>query len=446
MKRFLSFTATALCGASLFASSNISTGIEIADGWLFSGDVRAGWLQYDYGNKPLGIDENGNIIPQNPNTNHGHLDSKGFYIIPKISLTSPTFYNLSFKGTLAGATDFGLNDEKYESRNFVFDPHERKSFILLQEAYIKYSYKNNSVIVGREEFESPMIDADDYYMLADSFELARYNYTGIDNTSLHLGYFHKMAGVWDSAANGTEFHSMSDTSFINSDDKKRIGNKGVVFAALDFNNKAHHDLRIWNYYGIDMYNTLFFQYQYNNTIKDINYETGVQIINFDDVGKLEDKESKTKIGYTLYSAKLDTKFNNGFEIDLGVAKYTDGEGQSATLGAWGGYYYYANGMIFHFFEAGSLQNASSYKFQAAQTFNFLGLKNLWLGYRLTYFNLDPKYSFDADGNAQDKMVLNGVRLTYGDKKGAYIRWTYEHVNLDEEPNTYSIRLIGGYKF
>jgi hypothetical protein len=99
------------------------------------------------------------------------------------------------KATVAGATDFGINDEKYESRTFVFDPTEKKSFALLQEAFIYYNNGNHTALVGREELTTPMIDADDWYMLADSFELARYKNTSLENTTFHLGYFAKMESV-----------------------------------------------------------------------------------------------------------------------------------------------------------------------------------------------------------------------------------------------------------
>ena len=74
----------------------------------FSGDVRAGWLEYDYGN-PQGI----------PTINKGHKDSKGFYIVPKLSLTTARYSGFSGKVTIAGATDFGINNPDEASRLFV---------------------------------------------------------------------------------------------------------------------------------------------------------------------------------------------------------------------------------------------------------------------------------------------------------------------------------------
>jgi hypothetical protein len=290
-----------------------------------------------------------------------------------------------------------------------------------------------------------MIDSDDWYMLANSFELAYYTNNSLDNITLNLGYFNKMAGVWDSGANGTEFHTMADASFISAADKERAGNSGITFAAFEYNNNKNHNLQIWEYYAENMYNTLFMQYDYTNSLGGFSYDAGLQLMNFKGVGELADHDD-TKIDYSLYSARFDGNFDFGLNFATGFAKYTDGEGQGATLGAFGGYPYFANGVIFHFFEAGSLQNAASYKAQIGYDLAKIGLPNTWIGYRYTMFDLDPEYSKNASGDAQDAMALNGIRVSYGTKVGAYFTGTYEHVDLDEEPNTFSLRLIGGYKF
>ena len=426
-------------------------GLELVDGWEISGDIRAGWVQYDYQNAPQ---SDGSATY--PNRNKGHIDSKGIYTMPKISISSPKNSRIKVKATLAGATDFGINDEKYESRNFVFDPSEKKSFMIIQEGYISYEDKEHKALVGRQELTTPMVDADDWYMLANSFELAYYRDSSLENIDITAGYFSRMSGVWDSGENGTEFHSMSQASFIDSADKAAIGDTGVYFAAFDYNDDKNNKLQIWNYYADEMYNTLFMQYDFTDSIGSFNYDAGLQFMNFKEVGYLATDAATTNVDYSLYSARFDGDFSNGIDFATGVAKYSDGEGQGATLGAFGGYPYFANGMIFHFFEAGSLQNAASYKAQIGYNFGKLGLDDLWVGYRYTYFDLDSSHSFAKKvvGNElkkdltkpQNTMALNGVRVSYGSKTGAYFTGTYEHVDLDNEPNTFSLRLIGGYKF
>ncbi len=424
--------------------SDKEQGIYLVDGWTFLGDIRAGWVQYDYGNAPTGI-VNGNIVPTDATTNKGHIDSQGFYVMPKLSIMSPKENKIRAKVTIAAATDFGINDEKYEARNYVYDPSNRESFALLHEAYIAYDDGEHRLLVGREELTTPMIDSDDWYMLANSFELTYYKNSSLDNITFNLGYFNKMAGVWDSGANGTEFHSMADASFVSGADKTNANEAGVVFAALNYNDEKNHNLQVWEYYATDLYNIFFAQYDYTNSSGGFDYNVGVQLINFKEVGKLA-SNNITNIDYSLYSARFNGKFDFGLDIATGISKYTDGEGQGSTLGAFGGYPYFANGMIFHFFEAGSLQNAASYKMQIGYDLEKIGLSNTWIGYRYTFFDLDPTHSQNASGQKQDAMKLNGIRISYGSKVGAYFTGTYEHVDLDAEPNTFSLRLIGGYKF
>jgi len=422
--------------------------IQIINNWEFSGDIRAGWVQYDYQNAPTGIDSSGKIIATDPSLNKGHIDSKGFYVMPKLSITSPKSSKIGFKATIAGATDFGLNDEKYQSRTFVYDSNERKSFVILKEIYLKYEDKNHKALVGREELTTPMIDGDDWYMLANSFELAYYANKSIENITIAGGYFSKMSGVWDSGANGTEFHSMSAASFIDGDDKIAIGDKGIYTGAFIYNDEANHNLQVWDYYGEDMYNTLFAQYDYTNKMGSVSYDLGLQYMNFKEVGYLATAAASTNIDYSLYSARFDGKFENGFDFATGYAKYTDGEGQGATLGAFGGYPYFANGLVFHYFEAGSLQNAASYKVQLGYDLKKIGLANTWIGYRYTYFDLDPQYSMvnNDPTKGQEAMKLNGFRISYAEDEGAYFTGTYEHHVSDYEPDVFALRLIGGYKF
>ena len=402
------------------------------NGFTFSGDIRTGWVQYDYDN-PDG----------DPDINKGHRDSRGFYVVPKVSLLTPAYHNFSGKITLAGATDFGLNDHDRESRNFVFDPGENKSFAILQELYLEWQTEQQQALIGRKEYVSPMIDADDWYMLANSFSMGVYDNRHFNNTSLKAGYFSEMAGVWDSGANGTEFHSMSDASFVPQVNKDEADDKGVYFAAVDYDNDVHHG-QLWNYYADELYNTFFAQYDFIKGSENFNYDIGAQFINFSEVGKL--KSSDTEIDYSLYSLRFDAGWGNGFSLATGAAKYTDGDGTSETLGAWGGYPYFANGMIYHFFEAGSLRNAESYKVQVGYDFKRQSPDKLGIYLRHTRFYLDSDHSISSDGKGQDFMNLTGLQLKYKFLHGGYFTGTYERHNTDHEPKSWALRLIGGFTF
>jgi len=431
------YTAALLTLLTSFGqSAHAEQGIDIGGGWLFSGDIRTGYITYDYNN------------PDGDSTvNKGHKDSQGFYLIPKLSIQTPVLGGFTAKITGVAATDFGLNNPEKESRNFVFDANDLESFAILQEAYIAYESEDKAhvALLGRNELYTPMIDTDDWYMQANSFEVLTYTNRSISSLMFTGGYFHKMAGVWDSGANGTEFHSMSDASFVGSEDKARADDKGIAYLAAQYDNGTHN-AQVWGYYAQDLYNILFAQYDFTQkTISGFSYDIGAQFIGFKEDGKLADYNT-TNIDYGIYSVRFDGSFANGIGFASGIAKYSDGEGQGATLGAWGGYPYFANGIIFHFFEAGSLQNATSYKLQGTYDLSAIGVDNLSLAIRYTYFDLDPDYSVSSDGEKQEAMKLIGFSLSYDFLGGGYFNAKYEHQNTDGEPDAYALRLIGGYRF
>ena len=410
-------------------------GYILGDGWKINGDLRVGYVDYDYSNSPNNFD---------PNVNKGHKNSRGIYVLPKLSITSPTYNGFSFKVTGAGSTDFGINNPDYESRTFGFGS-DLSSYAILQEAYIKYVYGDHTFLVGNYELSTPMVDADDWYLLANSFQGAYYKNTSIENIMFAGGYIYKMAGPWDSGADGANFHTIADTSYVSSQDKINADDAGMWAGVIQYT-KDEHNLQIWDYYAVDLYNTLFAQYDYTSEYNGITYDAGAQIINFKEVGDLA-SNNFTEIDYSIFSLRLDGKFENGFDLAFGAAFYTDGPGAGATLGSWGGYPYLANGMIFHFFEAGNMRNVNSYKIQLGYDLSKTVIEGLWVGARYTYFDLDPTYSISSEtGLGQEEQQNYGVRASYNHPDGYYFTGTYEYVDLDQQKSISALRLIGGYKF
>lgn len=407
-------------------------GYILGDGWKVNGDLRIGYVNYDYSNDPKHF---------NPDINKGHKDSRGIYVIPKVSITSPDFNGFSFKITGGGVTDFGINDELYESRTFGFG--DGTSYGILQEAYVKYVNGGHTFLAGNYELSTPMVDADDWYLFANTFQGAYYKNTTIENITFAGGYIYKMAGVWDGGAtNAHRFHSIADQSYVDSRDKENAGDAGMWAGMFQYQ-KDEHNFQVWDYYAVDLYNTLFAQYDYSGKFEGGSYDAGAQLINFKDVGG----NMYTPIDYSIFSLRLDGKFDNGFDFSTGAAFYSDGPGATETLGSWGGYPYLANGMIFHFFEAGDMRNVKSYKAQLGYDLGKQGVDGLWVGARFTYFDLNPEYSISSDtGLGQEDQKNYGVRVSYNHPDGYYFTGTYEYVDLDQQPEISALRLIGGYKF
>ncbi len=409
-------------------------GYELAPGWKVTGDMRVGYVNYDYSNSPKNPD---------PNVNKGHMDSRGIYFIPKVSITSPDYNGFSFKITGGAVTDFGINDEIYESRTFAFGSDDGTSYGILQEAYIKYTNGGHTFLAGNYELSTPMVDADDWYLFANTFQGAYYKNTTIENIMFAGGYIYKMAGVWDGGApKNHRFHSIAEQSYVDQRDKDNAGDAGMWAGVFQYKEGAHN-LQLWDYYAVDLYNTFFGQYDYSGKFDGGSYDAGAQIINFKDVGG----NMYTEIDYSIFSLKLDGKFDNGVDFSTAAAFYTDGPGAGATLGAWGGYPYMANGMIFHFFEAGDMRNVKSYKAQLGYDFGKQGIDGLWVGARFTYFDLNPDYSVSSStGLGEEDQKNYGVRVSYNHPDGYYFTGTYEYVDLDQQPEISALRLIGGYKF
>jgi len=407
-------------------------GYILADGWKVTGDIRVGYVNYDYSNDPKNF---------NPNINKGHKDSRGIYVIPKVSVTSPDYNGFSFKITGAGVTDFGINDELYESRTFAFG--DGTSYAILQEAYIQYDKDGHAFSIGAREISTPMVDADDWYLFANTFQGAYYKNTVFENIMFAGGYIYKMAGVWDGGATDAHrYHSIADQSYVDQRDKDNAGDAGMWVGVFQYT-EDEHNLQLWDYYAVDLYNTFFGQYDYSGKFDGGSYDAGAQIINFKDVGG----NRYTPIDYSIFSLKFDGKLDSGFDFSTGAAFYTDGPGTAETLGSWGGYPYLANGMVFHFFEAGSMRNANSYKVQLGYDLSSSVVDGLWIGARFTYFDLDPAYSISSDtGLEQEDQKNYGLRVSYNDPKGFYFTGTYEYVDLDQQPKISALRLIGGYKF
>jgi len=425
----LSLVASVLIGLSSSAvmAAEDAKWNEFGDGWSVTGDIRAGYVKYDY---------------NNPN------DSKGFYTTPRVSINTPVASGFSAKVTGGFATDFGLNDENEQNKNFVFDASDPKSFAILQEAYLRYSNKGNEVTIGREEIDTPMISNDDYYLaIPDSFEVAYYTNTMFEDMMFTAGYVHKMAGVWDSGSaenGGTNFSSMSEASFVSRADKRAADDAGAGYLGFVFDNGTHK-AQAWGYRFIDLYDVFFSQYDYTNKVGGFSYDAGLQFINFAETGKLE-SNNFTTINYNITSAKFAGAFDNGLDFNLAAMKFSDGQGTGSTVAAFGGYPFFAMGNIVHWFNAGSFQNAANYQVSAGYDLSKVGAEGLGVNLKYVYSDLDSDYSKASDGQGQDYQKTYDLSLSYAHASGTYLNMQYQYADIEHEDGIHGFRLIGGYKF
>lgn len=432
----LSLVASLLIGlsSSSLMAEDVSTQKwnEFGNGWSVTGDIRAGYVKYDY---------------KNAN------DSQGFYTTPRISLNTPEVAGFSAKVTGGVATDFGLNDKNKQSKNFVFNAADPKSFAILQEGYVKYTNSGNEIKIGREEIDTPMISNDDYYLaLPDTFEVAHYTNTMADNLMVTLGYVQKMAGVWDSGAydpakaplGGTGFYSMSQSSFVSAADKTAANDAGAAYLGVVYDDKTNK-AQVWGYSFLELYNVLFSQYDFNNKSGNFSYDVGLQYIKFKETGKLA-SNNFTNIDYDISSAKFVGTFDNGLDFNLAAMKFSDGEGQGSTVAAFGGYPFFAMGNIVHWFNAGSFQNAANYQVAVGYDLAKVGVEGVHIDLKHVYSALDSKHSKASTGEGQDFQKTYDFAVSYANNSGTYLNLQYQLADIDHEDAITGFRLIGGYKF
>ncbi|WP_373032358.1 hypothetical protein [Sulfurovum sp.] len=414
------------------AEENASAKWNELGGWSLTGDIRAGYVKYDYNNAN---------------------DSEGFYATPRISINTPEAAGFSAKVTGGFATDFGINDKNKQSKNFVFNAADPKSFAIVQEAYLKYSNSGNEAKIGREEINTPMISNDDYYLaIPNSFEVAHYTNTMLDDIMFTVGYVQKMAGVWDSGAydpieapkGGTDFYSISQASFVSGADKVAADDAGAAYLGLVFDNKTHK-AQAWGYSFMELYNVLFAQYNFSDKAGSFAYDLGIQFIDFKETGALA-SNNFTTIDYNIASVKAAGVFDNGLDFTLAAMKFSDGEGQGSTVAAFGGYPFFAMGNIVHWFNAGSFQNAANYQIAAGFDLSKIGAEGLRVDLKHVYTDLDAQYSIASTGQGQDFQKTYDLAVSYAHNSGAYLNFQYQYADIDHEEDINGFRLIGGYKF
>lgn len=430
----LSLVSSVLIGLSTGAlmAADDAKWNEFGEGWSVTGDMRAGYVDYDYNNAN---------------------NSRGFYTTPRISINTPELAGFSAKVTGGFATDFGINGEDDQSKNFVFNAVNPKSFSILQEAFLQYSNRGNEFRLGREEINTPMISNDNYYLsIPDSFEVAHYTNTTLENIMFTLGYVDKMAGVWDSGAynplkaplGGTEFYSISQASFVSAADKAAANDAGAGYLGFVFDNKTHK-AQAWEYSFLDLYNVFFTQYDFANETNGFSYDLGLQYINFDETGELA-SNNFTTINYGITSAKFAGTFTNGFDFNLAAMKFSNGEGTGSTVAAFGGYPFFAMGNIVHWFNAGSFQNAANYQIAGGYDLSKVGVDGLRVDLKYVYSDLDARYSKASNGQGQDYQKTYDLAFGYTDPSGLYATLQYQYADIEQINGIHSFRLIGGYKF
>lgn len=234
---------------------------------------------------------------------------------------------------------------RYEIGLFDIEDANNKSDIdRLEEFYLKYNYKESSLIFGRQILNTPFINLQD----------GRMRPTGVDGVWAELNEIKglKVEGGWIysiSPRSTTEWYPVGETiglysTGLNPDGTpsqyaNKIESKGVALLALKSSLTKHLKLQFWNMYTQNVFNTAMLQSDYTLPLNDkSNLILAGQVIKQDainDGGNHHQSESYfVKNGKSLvFGAKIGLKSTN-WETSLNYNRITE-KGRYLLPREWG---------------------------------------------------------------------------------------------------------------
>lgn len=417
----------------LFASESISM-------QNLSVDVRAVYINYDY--------------------DTGFPDAEAFASSLKIKYEQEIVDGLTGGIAFGTVQDLGIMDydksDKKRNMAYVFDKN-KENFSLLHQAYLKYTYSKSFIELGRFELETPMLSADDYFVLSNSFEGIHFDIKEIQNYTFRVGYLSKMSGAWDSAYDGSKFESMTKQAwahrgdlgseeYYNLVDDLGVDDAGMGYIGVEYKTD-NLKLQAYDHILLDAYNTIFTQVDYTTTLGNKELLAAGQYIKYDGIGALKNNANPDAVvDYATYSAKAQISSDN-YKVKLAYTGVTDTP-SIHFFGTAGGYPEFASGMMITYFST-SLRDANIYSI--TPSFNFESEKNV---YKLTllysYYDLNSDYTkggYIGDSvNGDAYMHAYGTSVNYThDKKLSFTIKLAQRV-LEHGDENLLFRTILGYKF
>jgi len=144
-----------------------------------------------------------------------HVETAGYEHL-QLGLTLNSSYGNGKTG-FEGVPFFDVNNENYA---------------IISEAYLKATYANTELILGRQTIDTPFADSDDIGMVPNTFEAYTIVNKDIQDTTLFFSHVQKMSGV--DSDNAGRFNTLN-------------GNKGVQIFGLTYEGISHTALNGWFY-------------------------------------------------------------------------------------------------------------------------------------------------------------------------------------------------------
>ncbi len=399
-------------------------------------DVRASYLNYDY--------------------DKGFHDAEAFASSLKLKYSKELVENLEAGIAFGTIQDLGIGDKSKRDMAFMFN-RNKESFTTLQQAYLKYKYSKSYIRAGRIEVETPLVSADDYFILASSYQGTEASIKEIKNIEIQIGYLSQMSGSWDSAYDGENFYSMTRQAWAHRADSgsehyyNLVYDLGAKEAGLAFIGAKYEDntmaVQLYDHVLLDVYNTFFTQIDYKTDIERTKLLLAGQFIKYNGIGSMKNNPNPDAVvDYSTHSAKAELSYNNAcFKL-----AYT---GISDTpsihfFGAFGSYAEFASGMITSYFET-SLRDANIVSLTPSYDFKF-NKHSLNLNATYAYYDLNSDYTkggiLGDTTNGEEYMHAYGIGTTYGYEKNFSWNFKLAQRKLESEDTNLLFKTLLKYSF
>lgn len=172
------------------------------------------------------------------------------------------FETATYYGVQAGATLFtssGNGKEGYEGVPFFDENNE--NYAILGEAYLKSTFSQTTLTLGRQSFDTPFADRDDIGMVPNTFEAFTLVNKDVQDTTIFLAQVQKWSGV-DSTAPGT----FTDVN----------GNDGMQILGITYEGVDKVTLDGWYYTLKDEVKMTYLEANYEDETARFTYGTSLQ--------------------------------------------------------------------------------------------------------------------------------------------------------------------------
>ncbi len=335
---------------------------------------------------------------------NGTTDADIFTSGLDLSYETGKFYGFAFKATFQGTSSpFADTDAKA-----MFAGDEYGSGAQLSEAYISYSMKNTTVLVGRMYLDTPLVASSGSRVTKQAFEGAAIINTDVPNTTLIAGYVDKFQARTDGLGGIGEFSKYSGGL---------AGEGAYTLAAI---NKSIAGLTLTGAYAdvIDVAQVAYAEAAYEGKASSFSYGVAAQYY------------------YTDYDGGVDTNLF-GLKATIGVGDFSFVAAYSKTDDAAGVTPGLGGGADLAY--TGSPLNSDSYRidteaYKIGASYAIMKNANVGLSYTVneltateeSYTALEADYAFE------------------GALKGLSVAFTYEDQGKDVDGS--EMRLNLNYKF